>query len=160
MHCISGNLHHTKRLNLHVEIDMSDFSNITVTPLDDGMVSLLIDGQPISEKYGMKFEASIVDELQALENEQNMKLFDQFVFSHTDLNFEHIYKYITYIVKQDDAYKIAKNFTYIIKIDGQPEIEHVITKQGQAMSPEDVSAFINSHVQKSLTEYTDVKYAY
>jgi hypothetical protein len=139
---------------------MSDFSNITITTLDDGMVSLLIDGQPISEKYGMKFEASIVDELQALENGQNMKLFDQFVFSHTDLNFEHIYKYITHIVKQDDAYQVAKNFTYIIKIDGQPEIEHVITKQGQPMSAEDVSEFINSHVQKSLTEYTDVKYAY
>jgi hypothetical protein len=139
---------------------MSDFSNITVTSLDDGMVSLLIDGQPISEKYGMKFEASIVDELQALENGQNMKLFDQFIFSHTDLNFEHIYKYITHIVKQDDAYQVAKNFTYIIKIDGQPEIEHVITKQGEPMQPEDVSAFINAHIQKSLTEYTDVKYAY
>jgi hypothetical protein len=131
---------------------MSDFSNITVTSLDDGMVSLLIDGQPISEKYGMKFEASIVDELQALENGQNMKLFDQFIFSHTDLNFEHIYKYITHIVKQDDAYQVAKNFTYIIKIDGQPEIEHVITKQGEPMQPEDVSAFINAHIQKSLTE--------
>lgn len=139
---------------------MSDFSNITVTSLDDGMVSLLIDGQPISEKYGMKFEASIVDELQALENGQNMKLFDQFIFSHTDLNFEHIYKYITHIVKQDDAYKVAKNFTYIIKIDDQPEIEHVITKQGQAMTIADVSEFINSHIQKSLTEYTDLNYAY
>ena len=139
---------------------MSDFSNITVTSLDDGMVSLLIDGQPISEKYGMKFEASIVDELQALENGQNMKLFDQFIFSHTDLNFEHIYKYITHIVKQDDAYQVAKNFTYIIKIDSQPDIEHVITKQGEPMQPEDVSAFINAHIQKSLTEYTDVKYAY
>lgn len=139
---------------------MSDFSNITVTSLDDGMVSLLIDGQPISEKYGMKFEASIVDELQALENGQNMKLFDQFIFSHTDLNFEHIYKYITHIVKQDDAYKVAKNFTYIIKIDDQPEIEHVITKQGQPMTTADVSEFINSHIQKSLTEYTDLNYAY
>ncbi|WP_122900790.1 hypothetical protein [Acinetobacter sp. B51(2017)] len=139
---------------------MSDFSNITVTSLDDGMVSLLIDDQPISEKYGMKFEASIVDELQALENGQNMKLFDQFIFSHTDLNFEHIYKYITHIVKQDDAYKVAKNFTYIIKIDGQPEIEHVITKQGQPMTAADVSEFINSHIQKSLTEYTDLNYAY
>ncbi len=139
---------------------MSDFSNITVTSLDDGMVSLLIDGQPISEKYGMKFEASIVDELQALENGQNMKLFDQFIFSHTDLNFEHIYKYNTHIVKQDDAYKVAKNFTYIIKIDDQPEIEHVITKQGQPMTTADVSEFINSHIQKSLTEYTDLNYAY
>lgn len=139
---------------------MSDLSNVTVTTLDDGMVSLLIDGQPISEKYGMKFEASIVDDLQALENGQNLKLFDQFVFSHTDLNFEHCYKYITHIVKQDDVYKVAKNFTYIIKIEGQPEIEHVITKQGQAMTPADVSEFINAHIQKSLNEYTDLKYAY
>ena len=38
---------------------MTDLSNITVQPTEDGMVSLLIDQQPISEKYGMKFEASI-----------------------------------------------------------------------------------------------------
>ena len=63
-------------------------------------------------------------------------------------------------MKQDDVYKVAKNFTYIIKIEGQPEIEHVITKQGQAMTPADVSEFINAHIQKSLNEYTDLKYAY
>ncbi len=68
---------------------MSDFSNVTVTQNDDDTVSLLIDHKPISERYGMKFSASIVDELKALADGQNMKLFDQFVFSHTDLNFEH-----------------------------------------------------------------------
>lgn len=139
---------------------MSDFNNITVTTLEDGMVSLLLDAQPISEKYGIKFEATIIDELKTLEDGQNIKLFDQFIFSHTDLNFEHIYKYITYIVKKDQNYQISKNFTYIIKIDGQPDIEHVITKQGQPMSDTDVSEFIQSHIQKSLTEYTDLKYAY
>ena len=33
---------------------MTDLSNITVQPTEDGMVSLLIDQQPISKKYGMK----------------------------------------------------------------------------------------------------------
>ena len=74
---------------------MTELNNITVTPLEDGMVSLLIDGQPISEKYGMKFEASIVDDIQALDNGQKIKLFDQFVFSHTDLNFEHAKIYLS-----------------------------------------------------------------
>ena len=50
---------------------MTDLNNITVTTLEDGMVSLLVDQQPISEKYGMKFDASIVDDIQALENGQN-----------------------------------------------------------------------------------------
>ena len=89
---------------------MTDLSNITVQPTEDGMVSLLIDQQPISEKYGMKFEASIVKELQALENGATLKLFDQFVFSHTDLNFEHSYHYVTVIAKNDNQYQTKKNY--------------------------------------------------
>ena len=139
---------------------MSDFSNITVTPTEDGMVALLVDQQPISEKYGMKFDPSIVDDIQALANGQKVKLIDQFVFSHTDLNFEHSYHYVTGLENRGERFDIVKSFVYRIKIDGQPEIEHVITKQGEPMQPEDVSAFINAHIQKSLTEYTDVKYAY
>ncbi len=57
-------------------------------------------------------------------------------------------------------YKVVKNFVYRIKIEGQPEIEHVITKQGAPMSTEDVREFINAHIQKSLTDYTDLNYAY
>ena len=106
---------------------MTDLSNITVQPTEDGMVSLLIDQQPISEKYGMKFEASIVEELQALENGATLKLFDQFVFAHTDLNFEHSYHYVTVIAKNDAA---------------------------------DVREFIQAHIQKSLSDYTDLNYAY
>ncbi len=139
---------------------MTDLNNITVTTLEDGMVSLLIDQQPISEKYGMKFDASIVDDIQALENGQKLKLFDQFVFSHTDLNFEHAYHYVTGIEKLDDRYQVAKHFVYRIKIEGQPEIEHVISNQGKAMTAEDVHAFIQAHVQKSLSDYTDLNYAY
>ena len=139
---------------------MTDLNNITVTTLEDGMVSLLIDQQPISEKYGMKFDASIVDDIQALENGQKLKLFDQFVFSHTDLNFEHSYHYVTGIEKLDDRYQVAKHFVYRIKIEGQPEIEHVISNQGKAMTAEDVHAFIQAHVQKSLSDYTDLNYAY
>ena len=116
---------------------MTDLNNITVTTLEDGMVSLLVDQQPISEKYGMKFDASIVDDIQALENGQKLKLFDQFVFSHTDLNFEHSYHYVTGIEKLDDRYQVAKHFVYRIKIEGQPEIEHVISNQGKAMTAED-----------------------
>ncbi len=55
---------------------------------------------------------------------------------------------------------MVKNFVYRIKIEGQPEIEHVITKQGTPMSTEDVREFINAHIQKSLTDYTDLNYAY
>jgi len=113
---------------------MTDLNNITVTTLEDGMVSLLVDQQPISEKYGMKFDASIIDDIQALENGQKLKLFDQFVFSHTDLNFEHSYHYVTGIEKLDDRYQVAKHFVYRIKIEGQPEIEHVISNQGKAMT--------------------------
>ncbi|AUX90848.1 hypothetical protein KTG68_03265 [Acinetobacter variabilis] len=139
---------------------MTDLNNITVTTLEDGMVSLLVDQQPISEKYGMKFDASIVDDIQALENGQKLKLFDQFVFSHTDLNFEHSYHYVTGIEKLDDRYQVAKHFVYRIKIEGQPEIEHVISNQGKAMTAEDVRTFIQAHVQKSLSDYTDLNYAY
>jgi hypothetical protein len=139
---------------------MSNFNNISVTSLDDGMVSLLIDGQPISEKYEMKFEANIVNELQELDVGKHLKLFDQFVFSHSDLNFEHIYKYVTVITREEQSYKVSKNFVYLIKIDGQPDIDHVITKQGQPMTESDVREFIQAHIQKSLTDYTDLKYAY
>ncbi|QXR19357.1 hypothetical protein EGK58_015180 [Acinetobacter variabilis] len=139
---------------------MTDLNNVTVTTLEDGMVSLLVDQQPISEKYGMKFDASIVDDIQALENGQKLKLFDQFVFSHTDLNFEHSYHYVTGIEKLDDRYQVAKHFVYRIKIEGQPEIEHVISNQGKAMTAEDVRTFIQAHVQKSLSDYTDLNYAY
>ena len=139
---------------------MTDLNNITVTTLEDGMVSLLVDQQPISEKYGMKFDASIVDDIQALENGQKLKLFDQFIFSHTDLNFEHHYSYITGIYKQAEDYAVYKNFVYRILVDGQAPVEHVITKQGQPMSAEDVREFIQAHIQKSLTDYTDLKYAY
>jgi hypothetical protein len=139
---------------------MTDLNNITVTTLEDGMVSLLVDQQPISEKYGMKFDASIVDDIQALENGQKLKLFDQFVFSHTDLNFEHSYHYVTGIEKLDDRYQVAKHFVYRIKIEGQPEIEHVISNQGKAMTAEDARTFIQAHVQKSLSDYTDLNYAY
>ncbi|MFX2255893.1 hypothetical protein V6380_03530 [Acinetobacter variabilis] len=139
---------------------MTDLNNITVTTLEDGMVSLLVDQQPISEKYGMKFDASIVDDIQALENGHKLKLFDQFVFSHTDLNFEHSYHYVTGIEKLDDRYQVAKHFVYRIKIEGQPEIEHVISNQGKAMTAEDVRTFIQAHVQKSLSDYTDLNYAY
>lgn len=139
---------------------MSSFSNITVDHHDDGMVSLLINGKAISEKYATKFEAHIVEELKALEDGQAMKIFDQFVFSHTDLNFEHRYQYVTNIVKLSDGYQLHKNFVYQIIIEGQPNIEHIITKQGQAMTEADVREFIQAHVQKSLTDYTDLKYAY
>ena len=139
---------------------MTDLNNITVTTLEDGMVSLLVDQQPISEKYGMKLDASIIDDIQALENGHKLKLFDQFVFSHTDLNFEHSYHYVTGIEKLDDRYQVAKHFVYRIKIEGQPEIEHVISNQGKAMTAEDVRTFIQAHVQKSLSDYTDLNYAY
>ncbi|MFW1752866.1 hypothetical protein [Acinetobacter wanghuae] len=139
---------------------MADLNNITVTTLEDGMVSLLIDQQPISEKFGMKFEASIVDDIKALENGQKLKLFDQFIFSHTDLNFEHSYYYVTGVEKLDDGYRLAKNFAYRIKIEGQPEIEHIVSNQGKAMTTDDIRSFIQAHIQKSLTDYTDLNYAY
>jgi len=139
---------------------MTDLNNITVTTLEDGMVSLLVDQQPISEKYGMKFDASIVDDIQALENGQKLKLFDEVVFSHTDVNFERDYHYATGNEKLGDRYQVAKHFVYGVKLEGQPEIEHVISNQGKAMTAEDVRTFIQAHVQKSLSDYTDLNYAY
>ncbi len=139
---------------------MTELNNITVTPLEDGMVSLFIDGEPITDKCGMKFEAINVNDIQEIDSGQKIKLFDQFVFSHTDLNFEHAYHYVTGIEKLEYAYKEVKNVVYRIKIEGQPEIEHVISKQGAPMSTEDVREFINAHIQKSLTDYTDLNYAY
>ncbi len=139
---------------------MSNFSNVTVTHNDDDSVSLLIDQKPISERYGMKFSATIVDELKALAQGQSLKLFEQFVFSHTDLNFEHNYRYVTCVINQESGYTTSSNFVYKITAVDQQPIEHVITKQGQAMTPEDVREFINAHLHKSLTDYTDLKYAY
>ncbi|WP_180096661.1 MULTISPECIES: hypothetical protein [unclassified Acinetobacter] len=52
------------------------------------------------------------------------------------------------------------NFAQLVKIEGQPEIEHVISNQGKAMTAEDVRSFIQAHVQKSLNDYTDLNYAY
>jgi len=139
---------------------MTELNNITVTTLDDGMVSLLIDQQPVSEKYEAKFDASIVEDIQALENGGKLKLFEQFIFSHTDLNFEHAYYYVTGIEKLDDGYRLVKHFVYRIKVQDQPEIEHVISNQGKPMTADDVRSFINAHVQKSLTDFTDLNYAY
>ncbi|CAB1214682.1 hypothetical protein [Acinetobacter bouvetii] len=139
---------------------MHDFSNVTVTRNDDDSVSLLIDQKPISERYGMKFSASIVDELKALATGQNMKLFDQFVFAHTDLNFEHNYRYVTCIVNTETGYQVTRNFVYTINAQGQQPIEHVISKQGQPMTTADVHEFIHTHLQKSLNDYTDLNYAY
>ncbi len=139
---------------------MSDLSNITVTPAEDGMISLMIDGQPLSEKYGMKFAPGIADELNALQDGQSVKLFEQFVFSHTDLNFEHAYSYTLGIIKVQERYQTAKNFVYKITAAGQQPIEHVITKQGAPMSADDVREFIQAHLAKSLSDYTDLNYAY
>ena len=109
---------------------MSNFSNVTVTHNDDDSVSLLIDQKPISERYGMKFSATIVDELKALAQGQSLKLFEQFVFSHTDLNFEHSYRYVTCVINQESGYTTSSNFVYKITAVDQQPIEHVITKQG------------------------------
>ena len=108
----------------------------------------------------MKFSATIVDELKALADGQSLKLFEQFVFSHTDLNFEHSYRYVTCVINQESGYTTSSNFVYKITAVDQQPIEHVITEQGQAMTPEDVREFINAHLQKSLSDYTDLKYAY
>lgn len=58
--------------------------------------------------------------------------------------------------------KQTENFVYKITASGQPPIEHVITKQGEPMSAEDVREFIQafSHIAKSLSDYTDLNYAY
>lgn len=139
---------------------MSDFSNISVTSLDEGKVSLLIDGQAISERYDVHLEASIIDELKALEDGKSLKLFDQFVFSHTDLNFEHSYSYVTLILKTEAQYRLQRNFVYKITADKQDPIEHVITHQGQPMTAENVRAFIQQQVNMSIEKYTDLNYAY
>ena len=52
------------------------------------------------------------------------------------------------------------NFVYRITAEGQAPAEHVITKQGQAMTPQDIREFINNHVAMSLDKYTDLNYAY
>lgn len=139
---------------------MTHLGNIRITTHDDGMLSLFVDEQPISHKYESKFEASILQDIEALQFGQKAKLIEQFVFSHTDLNFEHAYYYVTGIEKHSEAYKLVTHFVYRIRIEGQPEIEHVITKQGEPLSPDDISQFIMAHVQKSLNDYTDLNYAY
>lgn len=139
---------------------MADLDNIRIIENEDGMVSLLVDEQPISDKYGMKFDASIVDDIKALNFGDKVKLIEQFIFSHTDLNFEHAYYYVTGIEKHSAQYKLVKSFVYRIKIENQPDIEHIITKQGAAMTPADVREFIQVHIDKSLSDYTDLNYAY
>ena len=139
---------------------MSNFSNITVIEHENDKVALLIDGQAISERYDIHHEKSIIDELKALEDGKALKLFEQFIFSHTDLNIEHSYLYSTCIVKQNDAYQVARNFVYRLTISDQAPTEHVITNQGKPMTPEDIKKFIEDHVEMSLTKYTDLKYAY
>ena len=139
---------------------MSNFSNITVIEHADDKVALLIDGQAISERYDIHHEKAIIEELKNLEDGKALKLFEQFIFSHTDLNLEHTYLYSTCIVKQNEKYQIARNFVYRLTVSGQTPSEHVITNQGKAMSPEDIKKFIEDHVEMSLTKYTDLKYAY
>lgn len=139
---------------------MSNFSNITVIDHENEKVSLLIDGQAISERYDIHLDSSIIEEIQAIEEGASLKLFEQFIFSNTDLNFEHRYIYTTSIVLKDSNYSIACNFVYRITAEGQTPAEHVITKQGQAMTPQDIRKFINSHVAMSLDKYTDLNYAY
>lgn len=139
---------------------MSDFNNITVNSHDDQKVSLLIDGKPISEKFGVQFENSIVEELKALEEGKALQLFDQFIFSHSDLNFEHKYRYVTSMVKLDNTFTLQTNFVYRITAEGKPPMENAITHQGQLLTPEEIQEFINKNIQKAMSQYTDLKYAY
>ena len=139
---------------------MSNFSNITVNHHENDKVSLLLDGQPISERYDIHLDNTIIEEIQAIEEGASLKLFEQFIFSNTDLNFEHRYIYITSIVLKDSNYSIARNFVYRITAESQEPAEHVITKQGQVMTPQDIREFINNHVAMSLDKYTDLNYAY
>jgi hypothetical protein len=139
---------------------MTDLGNIRITTHEDGMVSLFVDEQPISTKYESKFDASIIDDIEALEFGQKAKLIEQFVFSHTDLNFQHAYYYVTGIERHSESYKLVTQFVYRIIMEGQPEIEHVITKQGAPLNSDEVRQFIQAHVQKSLSDYTDLNYAY
>ena len=139
---------------------MTDFNNISVTHHDDNKVTLLIDGKPISEKFGVQFESSIVEELKALEEGKAIQLFDQFIFLHSDLNFEHKYRYVTSILKSESNYTLKTNFVYRITTDGKPPMENAITNQGELLSPEEIQEFINKNVQTAITQYTDLKYAY
>ncbi|AMW79026.1 hypothetical protein AMD27_09095 [Acinetobacter sp. TGL-Y2] len=139
---------------------MSDFNNITVNPHDDQKVSLLIDGKPISEKFGVQFESSIVEELKALEEGKALQLFDQFIFSHSDLNFEHKYRYVTSMVKSDHTFTLQTNFVYHITAEGKPPMENAITNQGQLLTHEEIQEFINKNIQTAMSQYTDLKYAY
>ena len=145
---------------MSVNFLMSNFSNITVNHHENDKVSLLIDGQAISERYDIHLDKTIIDEIQAIEEGAALKLFEQFIFSNTDLNFEHHYIYTTSIVLNDSNYSISRNFVYRITAEGQAPAEHVITKQGQAMTPQDIREFINNHVAMSLDKYTDLNYAY
>jgi hypothetical protein len=139
---------------------MANLDNIQIIENEDGMVSFLVDGQPISDKYGMKFDANVVQDIQALALGDKVKLIEQFIFSHTDLNFEHSYYYVTGIERLTEQYRLVKSFVYRIKIDNQPEIEHIISKQGEPLTPTDIRQFIEAHVQKSLNDLTDLNYAY
>ena len=139
---------------------MSAFNNITVENHDDNKVSLLIDGKSISEKFGVQFESSIVDELKALEDGKALQLFDQFIFSHGDHNFEHKYRYVTSIIKTDSIFKIQTNFVYRITAEDKPPMENAITNQGKLLTPAEIQEFISKNVKKAMLEYTDLKYAY
>lgn len=139
---------------------MSDFNNITVNHHDDQKVSLLIDGKPISEKFGVQFESNIVEELKALEEGKALQLFDQFIFSHSDLNFEHKYRYVTSMIKLNDTFRLQTNFVYRITAENKPPMENSITNQGQLLTPEEIQEFIHKNIQTAMTQYTDLKYAY
>lgn len=139
---------------------MTAFSNITVQAQDNDKVSLLIDGKAISERYQVQHDASIVDELQQLEEGAALKILEQFIFSHQDLNFEHSYQYVTHILKKDDKYELNTQLVYRIAAEGQPPMEHNISKNGQPLTEADVRAFIDQQVAMSLEKYTDIKYAY
>lgn len=139
---------------------MSNFSNITVIEHENDKVALLINGHAISERYDIHHEKSIIDELKALEDGKALKLFEQFIFSHTDLNLEHHYLYSTCIAKKDDAYQLVRNFVYRLIVADQAPTEHVISNEGKEMTPSDIKKFIEDRVEMSLTKFTDLKYAY
>ena len=139
---------------------MSDFSNITVQHHENDKVSLLIDGKAISERYAVLLDPSIIDELKNLSDGAALTIFEQFVFSHQDLNFEHSYQYVTSVVHQNNNYQLMTNFIYKIIAADQAPIEHTITKQGQAMTTDDVREFIDKQISMSLEKYTDLNYAY
>ena len=66
---------------MSVNFLMSNFSNITVIDHENEKVSLLIDGQAISERYDIHLDSSIIEEIQAIEEGASLKLFEQFIFS-------------------------------------------------------------------------------